>query len=109
MFILDNAGYVGKGVFTEISDVIAKGLPVFLIDRSGITIPILSLEEDFISSGPSWTLYAHFDVKTFLSHGKASLSVEEDLPVTEELSEADLAALDKHSFKEGEGLTEGEG
>jgi hypothetical protein len=62
LFILDNAGYVGKGVYTEISDVLAKGLPVFLIDRSGISIPIQSLEEDFISYGQSWTLYAHFDV-----------------------------------------------
>jgi hypothetical protein len=108
LFILDNVGYVGKGVFTEISDVMTKGLPVFLVDRSGVSIPIPSLQDDFVSYGPSWTLYAHFDVDKLLGISKPSLSIEEVLLPVVELSSEEIAALEERPFEEGEGLTEGD-
>jgi len=64
-FILDN-GWIGKGVHTEIQDILNKSLPVYLISE-GKYYPIPSLTGDAFAEGPDYKWYTHIDVKRISS------------------------------------------
>jgi len=67
-FLLDDDGFIGKGVHTEITDVLKKVLPVYLMTRDGNCYPITTLQGDAFVEGPDWKLYTFVDIKKLTAY-----------------------------------------
>ena len=62
-FLLDTDGFIGRGVHTEVSDILKKGLPVYLVMPDSSFYLITTLTGKAFAEGPDWRMYTFVDVK----------------------------------------------
>jgi hypothetical protein len=62
-FWLDTDGFIGRGVHTEIEDVLKKGLSVYCVLPDGDYYPITRLCGPAFIEGPDWKFYLFIDAK----------------------------------------------
>lgn len=63
-FTVDATSHIGKGVHTEVVNILEKGLPVYLVTHDGAVYPISSLAGDAFIDGPDFTYYTYIDIPT---------------------------------------------
>lgn len=76
-FTVDDTFHIGKGVYTEVSDILKRQLPVYLVAHNGAFYPIISLVGPEYFDGPDYTYYLSINVKILEQRFKDLEAIED--------------------------------